>query len=202
MLTTTVACCPSHDRPAPRSPHARCCPSRPQAPGATYRLTPDLWLHHVAALGCGVFTTLAGNAMCEHGLGRAFVLQGCRMAATECTSGLPVSFSQALRTKRLNGPRSLVLGATMAGSFVWRTMHSFDILREFNRGVRESREGGARGVPHAWAGRLACGTIAGGNAVWTFRIFKGIVKMLRKGKRSKARDGPGRASAASNGAPK
>lgn len=64
-------------------------------PGNNYKLTPDLWVHHIAALGCGVFTVLSGNAMGgDSSTARKFVMQGCRMAATECTAGLPISFSQ------------------------------------------------------------------------------------------------------------
>jgi hypothetical protein len=156
-------------------------------PGNNYKLTPDLWVHHIAALGCGVFTVLSGNAMGgDSSTARKFVMQGCRMAATECTAGLPISFSQALKFERLSGWRSIALGATMAGTFVWRTLHSRDILREYNNAVRASRKGGAKGVPHAWVGRLAAGTIAGGNAIWTFRIFKGLYKKLRGSKKKKS----------------
>lgn len=81
-----------------------------------------------------------------------------------------IGYRQALKFERLSGWRSIALGATMAGTFVWRTLHSRDILREYNNAVRASRKGGAKGVPHAWVGRLAAGTIAGGNGACARRM--------------------------------
>merc|ERR1712167_387615 len=85
-----------------------------QAKGTPFRLAPDMWVHHVASLGGAVFCTIADNSLTRAGAARRFALQGCRLAATECTTGLPVAFKQALRGKRLKGPRAIVLGVSIA----------------------------------------------------------------------------------------
>ena len=93
-----------------------------------YCLTTDLLVHHIATLATGVFCLKAGGPHRPFGRGR-FLVQGCRLAATEMTTALPVAFRQALRNKKFKGPKRYVFVAVMPAAFIWRTAQSWSVLR-------------------------------------------------------------------------
>lgn len=148
-----------------------------QKPGTKCRISADMLVHHAAALCASAF--LASCTVGSDGIGRQFMLQGCRLAATELTTCLPICYHEARQSGRLTGWRSIAIGATMAGAFAWRTLYSVDILRQFEAAVRDRRAGGGEGtVPRAWMGRVGLVTIAGSNAMWTARIFRGLFRRV------------------------
>ena len=153
-------------------------------PSAKYKMAPEMWLHHAAvALGGGhilaVAARLPGAA--------AFVWVGTQLIVTEVTTCLPVAFHQAVKNKRLRGPRSVVLGLLFPSAFVLRVFWSSRVV--WNYAAVVTAVGGTAAVPLWWVSGAASTIILGLNTFWTWKIVSGGIKAVAK--RRGARDTPG-----------
>jgi len=159
-------------------------------PSAGYRMAPAMWVHH-AAVAVGGLHTLALTA----GLGGGvFLWVGAQLIITEITMCLPVAFHEALRTKRMRGPRSLLLGLLMPSAFVLRTVLSFRVLQNY-LAVTAALTAGGVAVPLYWVSASTAAVIFGLNGYWTTKIFAGGAKAVAKQRRLRA--GRGAAAEAS-----
>lgn len=144
-------------------------------PSAQYKMAPEMWLHHAAvALGgahiLAVAARLPGAA--------AFVWVGTQLIVTEVTTCLPVAFHQAVKNKRLRGPRSAVLGLLFPSAFVLRVFWSSRVV--WNYGAVVAAVGGPAAVPLWWVSGAASTVILGLNTFWTWKIVSGGIKAVAK----------------------
>jgi hypothetical protein len=144
-------------------------------PETKYYLTNDLVAHHVATLATTVFAVAGGCGEYRQG---AFLGMACELAATEMTTLLPVAFHQAVRNRKMSGSRVSFFTLTMPASFVWRTHRCYSVLKRFHADIMA--KGGPREVRLAWLGLAGTASLVGLNAWWTFKIFRGTLKALRK----------------------
>ncbi|KAK3249091.1 hypothetical protein CYMTET_41471 [Cymbomonas tetramitiformis] len=138
-------------------------------------LSPEMQLHHVSSVIAGIFCLQTGGSnFAPDGL----LLQGVRLCATEVTTALPVAFRQAARTKRLRGERIIFFGALMPLAFVWRSVWSLSVLRRYMELVDAS--GGIANVPSWWVGASSTAGVVACNLIWTWKILRGTVKVVKK----------------------
>mmetsp|Transcript_21004 Transcript_21004/g.58245 ORF Transcript_21004/g.58245 Transcript_21004/m.58245 type:complete len:177 (-) Transcript_21004:46-576(-) len=98
----------------------------------------DLWLHHVSsALLLGLVLSIRVPG---------FVADSMKLLVVECTTGVVAAFTEARRSKKLQGTQSVVLGALMLGAFTFRAAWSTWLLIHFFRSGRPQEILAAGGV--------------------------------------------------------
>jgi hypothetical protein len=152
-------------------------------PSAQYKMAPEMWLHH-AAVALGGAHILAAVARLPGAA--AFVWVGTQLIVTEVTTCLPVAFHQAVKNKRLRGPRSAVLGLLFPSAFVLRVFWSSRVV--WNYAAVVTAVGGPAAVPLWWVSGAASTIILGLNTFWTWKIVSGGIKAVAK---RRGRDTPG-----------
>ncbi|QDZ24791.1 hypothetical protein HOP50_14g73310 [Chloropicon primus] len=152
-------------------------------PEAKRRISWDMVIHHIGSLATGIYCTRVGGGKFSTG---DFLKQGARLACTEITTGFPVAFKAAIKNKRFRGKRRTFFAAAMPIAFVWRSLHTLDVMRSFLRTVEEC--GGRKAIPSKWLGASCFGSVVGCNMYWTIRILSGVVRTLAgKGKLGKGK---------------
>ena len=150
-------------------------------PKTTYSMPVTMYIHHIASVVAG--------AICMTTYDGRFNGLGTKLAATECTTFLPVAFRQARKADKLRGDRSIVLGALMPIAFIWRTWWNFTVLTDFEKSVKAMRT--CNPVVRA-LGVTATSTVLGCNCWWTLRILIGAKKIvsnaLRRGGKKKEKE--------------
>ena len=151
-------------------------------PAAGYKMAPAMWLHHIAVALGGAHTLLVTAPLG----GGVFFWVGAQLIITEITTCLPVAFHQALKNRRMTGPRSVVLGTLMPAAFLLRCVLSFRVLHNY-LAVTAALGGGAA-VPFFWISSGCAATIFGLNLYWSSKIISGGLAAVRK-KRARAAGG-------------
>lgn len=171
-------------------------------PAAEYRMAPEMWLHHVASVLGG----LTAAALAAGAGGSVFAWLGAQMVVTEITTFLPVAFHQALKSRRMRGARSVVLGVLMPLAFGLRVVLSARVV--VNLLLAVNALGGAASVP-LWClplGLSTSATILGLNVYWLGKILAGSGRAVLKQRRARevaaaaAGEGAQAQSAGSSGA--
>lgn len=162
-------------------------------PEAKRRISWDMVIHHIGSLATGIYCTRVGGAFCTGD----FLKQGARLACTEVTTGFPVAFKAAVKSRRFKGKRRAFFAVAMPVAFVWRSLYTLDVLKSFLRTVEEC--GGRKAIPSKWLGVTCFGSVVGCNMYWTARILSGVVRTLtgrgklgpKKGKKKEEGEGKG-----------
>ena len=143
------------------------------------RITWDMLFHHVGSLAIGLYCIRVGGGTFSNG---PFLAQGARLACTEITTGFPVAFKVALKSKRFKGKRRLFFAVGMPLAFIWRSCYTFNVLKTFLKTV--DAHGGRKAIPSKWLGAGCFGSVVACNVFWTAKIFSGVFKTLtrKKGK--------------------
>ena len=149
-------------------------------PSAHYKMAPEMWLHHIA-IAAGGAHILACAARLPGAA--AFVWVGTQLIVTEITTCLPVAFHQAVKNKRLKGPRSAVLGLLFPSAFVLRVFWSGRVV--WNYAAVVAAIGGPTAVPFWWISGAASTVILGLNTYWTWKIVSGGIKAVAKKRAAK-----------------
>lgn len=151
-------------------------------PTSNYQMAPEMWLHHVAVAigGLHIVFVLAPLG------GGVFTWLGAQLIVTEVTTFLPVAFHNALKSKRMRGARSVVLGVLMPAAFCLRVVLSGRVLANFALALQAV---GPAAVPMWPVAGVACATILGLNCFWLYRIVAGSAKAVNKMRRRAAAGG-------------
>jgi hypothetical protein len=142
-------------------------------PSAAYKMSGEMWLHHVAVAVGGVHT-VALMALPGYG---AFAWVGTQLIVTEITTFLPVAFHQALKNKRMTGGRSVVLGVLFPSAFALRVVMSAKVLRNY---MAVANAFGLANVPFWWVSAACSVTILALNTLWTGKIVWGGARQVAK----------------------
>ena len=148
-------------------------------PTADYKMSPEMWLHHLAVAVGGVHTV----ALMAQPAFSALTWVGTQLIVTEITTFLPVAFHQAVKNKRMTGYRSVVLGVLFPSAFALRCVMSARVLSNYMAVV--NAVGGTAVVPFWWLSAGCSATILGLNMLWTAKIVWGGVRQVMK-RRSRA----------------
>jgi hypothetical protein len=156
-------------------------------PSAAYKMSGEMWLHHIAVAVGGVHTVAL---MALPGFS-PFAWVGTQLIVTEITTFLPVAFHQALKNKRMTGGRSVVLGVLFPSAFALRIVMSAKVLRNY---MAVANAFGLANVPFWWVSAACSATILALNTLWTAKIVWGGARQVAKQRSRRA------ASAAKGGA--
>ena len=148
-------------------------------PAAAYKMSPEMWLHHLAVAVGGVHTV----ALMAQPAFSALAWVGTQLIVTEITTFLPVAFHQAVKNKRMTGSRSVILGVLFPSAFALRCVMSARVFSNYMAVV--NAVGGTAAVPFWWVSAGCSATILGLNMFWTAKILYGGARQVMK-RRSRA----------------
>ena len=148
-------------------------------PAANYKMSPEMWLHHIAVAVGGAHTV----ALMAQPAFSALSWVGTQLIVTEITTFLPVAFHQAIKNKRMTGYRSVALGVLFPSAFALRCVMSARVFTNYMAVVKAL--GGTAAVPYWWVSGGCSVTILGLNLFWTAKILYGGVRQVMK-RRSRA----------------
>jgi len=145
-------------------------------PKTRYRMRTDMYIHHISSVLAGIWCFRTPM----------FHSHGVDLLITECTTGLPMAFRQALISRKLKKRQGKILAAMMPLAFTWRCYWNIDILRRFLKEI-SSPEGQelAKMAPGYWIPTIGLLCISGCNTWWLSRIIRGVIHQLRASRRKK-----------------
>ena len=149
-------------------------------PDLNHKWTKDFLVHHVASAIMGwlaLYFTLNGRAP-----GTGFV--GVGIIGTEVTTFLPVAFREAVRSKKISKAQvSSVLGVLFPLAFCWRTYWSSKLwvrLLGVGRNYIATKQPNLLNLALWRLGEASVLTVVCSNVVWTCRIAKGSLGVVKK----------------------
>jgi hypothetical protein len=149
-------------------------------PSAQYRMSREIWLHHLAVAFGGAHALTAASSLG----GGVFLWVATQLIITEITTCLPVAFHQCLKNRRMKGARSAVLGLLMPSAFLLRCVLSAKVVH--NYWSVTAALGGVSAVPLFWVSGVTAATIFALNVYWTGKIVHGGVKAVAKSRKRAA----------------